>query len=148
VYLAIVHGRAPRRGEVSAAIGRDPHDRKRMAVRASGGRAALSRFRLLEALAGASLLEVEIATGRTHQIRVHLAALGHPVVGDRVYGRGRQRPAAPALLEFPRQALHAVALAFRHPATREPLLFRAPLPMDMERLLDELRRAAPESRSS
>jgi 23S rRNA pseudouridine1911/1915/1917 synthase len=138
LYLAVVHGRPPAEGEVTAPIGRDPRQRKRMRVR-DGGKEAVSRFRRLECFTGASLLEVAIATGRTHQIRVHLASLGHPVVGDRVYGR--RRSGADLLGRFPRQALHAVAIRLRHPRRGDELSLRAPLPMDMEELLRALRQA-------
>ncbi|PYQ17182.1 MAG: RluA family pseudouridine synthase [Acidobacteria bacterium] len=144
-YLAVVLGQ-PRavEGSIEVPIGRDPLHRKRMSVRAPRGRAARSTYRLVEALDGAALLRVRIATGRTHQIRVHLAALGHPVAGDPVYG-GRRRPASrrpqarAALEALDRPALHAARLAFTHPATGERVLFESPLPPDLQRLLTALR---------
>ena len=137
-YLVVVHGRVARdAGVVDRPIGRHPHDRVRMAVRPAGrGRRAVTRFRVLERFARFTHLEVSLETGRTHQIRVHLASLGHPVAGDAVYG-GRRRPPVPVPLEG--LALHAAALAFVHPATGERLEFRAPLPARMERLLSHLR---------
>ena len=137
-YLVVVHGRVARdAGVVDRPIGRHPHDRVRMAVRPAGrGRRAVTRFRVLERFARFTHLEVSLETGRTHQIRVHLASLGHPVAGDAVYG-GRRRPPVPVPLEG--LALHAAALAFVHPATGERVEFRAPLPARMERLLSHLR---------
>ena len=122
-YVAIVRGRPrPDAGTVEGAIGRDPRDRQRMAV-VDSGRAARTRYRTLESRGGYSLLELELDTGRTHQIRVHLAALGHPVAGDEVYaGRRAGEPARPML--------HAARLRLRHPRTGEALEFDAPPPAD------------------
>lgn len=117
-------------------IGRHPGDRKRMTVLTSDGKPAVTRARVLERFAAASLVECRLETGRTHQIRVHLAFAGHPLAGDAVYGK-RRTPGA--LGAFPRQALHAETLGFVHPVTGELLRFTAPLPPDMERLLDDLR---------
>jgi len=144
-YLALVHGvPAPARGSLDAPIGRDPVHRRRMSVRAPHGRDARTSWAVEEAFDGAALLRVRIHTGRTHQIRVHLASLGHPVVADPVYGGTRtpssRRGAARELLRaFTRPALHAARLAFRHPATGERLAFAAPLPADLASLLDRLR---------
>ncbi|HEY2941663.1 MAG TPA: RluA family pseudouridine synthase [Vicinamibacteria bacterium] len=144
-YLAVVLG-VPRaaEGTIDIPIGRDPVHRKRMSVRAPRGRAARSTYRLLEALDGAALLRVRIATGRTHQIRVHLATLGHPVAGDPTYGGRRRaasrRPEARAALErLSRPALHAARLAFTHPASGERVAFESPLPADLQELLAALR---------
>ncbi|MXP63146.1 RluA family pseudouridine synthase [Roseomonas sp. M0104] len=143
-YLALAWG-VPSRpaGEVDAPIGRHPTDRKRMAVVTRGGKPALTRFATERAWGtGCALLRCRLATGRTHQIRVHLSQIGHPLVGDPVYLRripaaARILPATArdALLAFPRQALHAESLGFRHPATGELLRFAAPLPPDMRGLL-------------
>ena len=145
-YLAVVLG-VPRaaEGTIDVPIGRDPVHRKRMSVRAPRGRAAQSIYRLVEAFDGAALLRVRIATGRTHQIRVHLAALGHPVAGDLTYGGRRppasRRPEARAALEaLTRPALHAARLVFTHPATDERMSFESPLPADLQALLAVLRR--------
>jgi 23S rRNA pseudouridine1911/1915/1917 synthase len=130
-YLALVEGAMPTaEGVIDAPIGRDPRQRLRMGLLsvASGGREARTRFRTLEEHGGRSLLEVQLETGRTHQIRVHLAAVHHPVVGDPVYGRA-QRPLPP------RQFLHAAHLEFRHPTTGEWLTFDAPLPDDLAAFL-------------
>ena len=145
-YLAVVHGvPSPRSGTIDAPIGRHPVQRKKMSVSASGGRAARSSYVVEEALDGASLLRVRIHTGRTHQIRVHVASLGHPIVGDETYGGSRTPSSASAaaraaIAEFPRPALHAAALAFDHPVTGARLSLVAPLPDDISRLLAAIRK--------
>ncbi len=142
-YLALVKGIFPLRdGTIDAPIGRDPQNRKKMAVTESGGREALTRFRVLEALPGASLLEVALDTGRTHQIRVHLAFIGHPLVGDGVYGK-RGHLEETAGLE--RQFLHAFRLSLPHPMTGETLEFTDSLPPDLEEALARLRETALQS---
>ena len=134
-YLALVEGEIPiTHGRVEAPIGRDPRRRQRMAVVPEGkGRPAVTEFTVRERLSGYSLLEVRPRTGRTHQIRVHLAYIGHPVVGDPVYGRRRRR------LYCPRQFLHAYRLGFRLPGSGEWAEFTAPLPRDLAEVLDRLR---------
>ncbi|MEZ5614297.1 MAG: 23S rRNA pseudouridine(1911/1915/1917) synthase RluD [Rhodocyclaceae bacterium] len=136
LYLALAHGRVVRDGVVDAPIGRHPVRRTRMAVVGSG-RAARTHYRVLERFTRATLLECALETGRTHQIRVHMTQLGHPLVGDPVYGP--RRKAQTALADFPRQALHAWRLALTHPATREEVAWEAPLPDDFSALLDSLR---------
>jgi 23S rRNA pseudouridine1911/1915/1917 synthase len=145
-YLAIVYGDPPAaEGRIEAAVGRHPTDRKRMSTHSRRGKDAVSLWRVRERFGAAALLEVAIETGRTHQIRVHLTALGHPVVGDRVYGSaGKVRTAADSRLRkeiaaLGRQALHAWRLGFSHPLTGERLAFEAPLPPDMEALCAFLR---------
>jgi 23S rRNA pseudouridine1911/1915/1917 synthase len=136
-YLALVHGRLePAQGVIDAPIGRDLRHRQRMAV-VEGGRAARTAYRVRRYLPETprgqdvySLVEVTPSTGRTHQIRVHFAALGHPLVGDRVYGR----PSA----VLGRQFLHALRLAFRHPVDGRPLEFESPLPEDLRQALERL----------
>ena len=147
-YTALAWGLpAPPEGELDGPIGRDPRERKRMAVVRSGGKVALTRYRTtaVHHLALAEL-ELRLATGRTHQIRVHLAAAGHPLVGDPTYLRripalARTLPDAlrRTLLDFPRQALHAGRLGFTHPATGAALLFEAAPPPDMQALLATVR---------
>jgi 23S rRNA pseudouridine1911/1915/1917 synthase len=135
-YRALVHGRVARPdGRIEAPIGRDPRHRTRMAVVASGRR-AVTHYRVAEAFGAATLLDVRLETGRTHQIRVHCAYVGHPVVGDPVYGR-RPNPWGLA-----RQALHAHRLTFAHPLSGAPVSFTAPLPADMATALRLLRRHA------
>ena len=148
-YLALCWGLPnPTAGEIEGAIARDPRERKRMAVRpdSSRGKAALTRYRTLAQHAAAvSLLECRLDTGRTHQIRVHLSHRGHPIVGDPVYLR-RLPPSAKlldsatraTLQDFPRQALHAARLGFRHPRSGAALSFTTPPPADMQALLDLL----------
>ena len=138
-YLAIAYG-VPRRqaGEIALPIGRHRRERKRMAVRRRGGRPALTRYRCRGSGGGVSLFEIEIETGRTHQIRVQMKAIGHPLVGDPVYGEKRWRGLDPAvrgpLRRFPRPALHAWRLAFAHPLTGEAMAFEAPVPDDLREL--------------
>jgi 23S rRNA pseudouridine1911/1915/1917 synthase len=146
-YRAIVVGvpRA-RQGRIEGAIGRSRGDRKKMAVVARGGKPAVSHYRVLEDFGGiASLVECRLETGRTHQIRVHLAHVGHPVLADPVYGRSRKRIAAsPELARtisgFSRQALHAWRLGFDHPASGQRLTFETPPPADFLALLHCLER--------
>jgi 23S rRNA pseudouridine1911/1915/1917 synthase len=140
-YLALVIGvpRA-RTGELTAPIGRDPVHRQRMSVRAKKGREARTTWRLEEAFDRAALLRVRIHTGRTHQIRVHLAAAGHPVAGDRTYGSQSRRGAArDALRDLTHPALHAARLTFVHPGSGQPMTFEAPLPPDLQAVLARLR---------
>jgi 23S rRNA pseudouridine1911/1915/1917 synthase len=136
-YLALAYGNVAGEGEVDAPVGRDPRVRTRMAV-VGGGKQALTRYRALQHYAGATLLECSLATGRTHQIRVHLHSLGHALVGDRVYRAPGPRSRESLLDRFPRQALHACRLAFVHPASGETVRFESPLPADMRELLAAL----------
>ena len=144
-YAALAWGvPQPRAGEISSAIGRSPRNRKKMAVVARGGKPALTRYRLTRSVGGgaASLLECRLETGRTHQIRVHLASRGHAILGDPLYGS--TRPAASrrlkpetqaAVAAFPRQALHAATLGFVHPGSGKALRFKSEIPPDMSELL-------------
>lgn len=142
-YLALAWGvPSPTTGEIEGDIGRDPRDRKRMAVVTRNGKPALTRYRTLASYAGAaSLLECRLATGRTHQIRVHLSARGHPLLGDPVYlrrtpaaARMLAAPIRDACLDFPRQALHAASLGFIHPRSGAELLFETEPPEDFKSL--------------
>ncbi len=146
-YLALVLGRPARpSGSIEAPIGRDPIHRQKMSVRATRGRPARSEYRVRESFDGATLLLVRIHTGRTHQIRVHLASIGHPVAGDATYGgtrppSSRRAAAREALSSLARPALHAARLAFVHPATGDRLSFEAPLPADLREVVERLRAA-------
>jgi 23S rRNA pseudouridine1911/1915/1917 synthase len=132
-YLALVHGEVRQdSGRIEAAIGRREDDRKRMGVRGRGGREARTVFRVLRRLPGMTVLALDLETGRTHQIRVHLAHIGHPVIGDQVYGGRRERRRA--AVDGPRadrQMLHAWRLAFHHPTTGAWVEFSAPIPEDI-----------------
>jgi len=132
-YLALVHGVVARDGSVDAPIGRHQTQRTRMAV-TEHGRAARTHYRVLERCAGATLLECTLDTGRTHQIRVHLQSIGHPLVGDPVYRAGRGAAAGP-LANFKRQALHAYRLGLVHPVSGAAMQWEASLPADMRELL-------------
>jgi 23S rRNA pseudouridine1911/1915/1917 synthase len=142
-YVALVHGRVEHdAGSIDQPIARDPRNRTRMAV-VRGGRPSLSLYRVRRTFARFTLLDVEIKTGRTHQIRVHLQWLKHPVVGDAVYGDGRDKTVQDARLRarinsLKRQFLHAEQLAFHHPRSGQRLHFTAPLPDELAKLLDGL----------
>jgi len=144
-YLALVWGRpADPAGTIRRSIGRSRVNRVKMTTAVSRGRSAISEYRTRESLPGFALLEVRPRTGRTHQIRVHLLSIHHPIVGDSRYGgrpyRGLQDPVKrKAVREFERLALHASDLSFAHPGTGEPVSFHAPLPPEFETLLDLLR---------
>jgi 23S rRNA pseudouridine1911/1915/1917 synthase len=167
-YIALVHGwPAKDKGTVTLPISRDPVRRIRMSTRGSAGRSAVTHYAARERFDSPygkfTLLDVGIETGRTHQIRVHMASLGHPIVGDTLYGAAAElkrnptkasaakasassdnnsaiREAAPPVLRLGRNFLHAAALDLKHPRTGEPLSFAAPLPGELERLLGQLRR--------
>ena len=138
-YFAVVHG-VPNSssGSIVGAIGRHPFDRKKYAVVSNeSGRYACTHWTLLERLADYSLLRFKLDTGRTHQIRVHCAYIKHPVVGDPTYSSCRKLP-----VNMPGQALHAVELGIDHPLTGERMLFKAPMPLAMKKLINLLRRRA------
>ena len=157
-YNAVVWG-APRlsQGKIEGDIGRSPFDRKRMAVLRGGGKPARTNYAVLERYGDAdrpfaSLIECRLETGRTHQIRVHLAHLGHPLIGDPTYGRARKPPrsktpaqadAYAAVENFPRQALHAFLLGFKHPTTQQHMRFQSPWPADFSELVVKLRGLQP-----
>ncbi|MBK6414585.1 RluA family pseudouridine synthase [Sphingopyxis sp.] len=141
-YTAIVTGRPmPASGTVDAALGRSNTNRKKMAVVAAGrGKRAVTHYRTIEPLRHASLIECRLETGRTHQVRVHMAHVGHPLVGDPVYGRAR-KPLSEVLnaQNFARQALHAAHLGFIHPMTGNNIALDSEIPPDMRELIEELR---------
>ena len=141
LYAAIVYGLPrPTAGTVDTWIGRSDADRKKMAVHREGrGKHAVTHYRTIERLAGAALVECKLETGRTHQVRVHMAHLGHPLIGDPVYSRDRKGfKTILETLRFKRQALHAKRLGFIHPLTGQKLSFDSALPIDMQELLSEL----------
>jgi 23S rRNA pseudouridine1911/1915/1917 synthase len=138
-YLALVQGRLPgETGTVDAPVGRHPRDRKRMAVVATGGRQAVTHWRVLETFPAVQLVEATLETGRTHQVRAHLASLRHPLVGDRTYGAD---PTLATRLGVPRPFLHAWRLAFTHPTTATRIDLTEPLPPDLQAVLDRLQAA-------
>ena len=146
LYWAIVRGNMREdRGIIDAAVGRHPVHRQKMSTHIPNGREAVTEFRVIERFERYTLVELRPRTGRTHQIRVHMAALGHPLLGDPTYGRSRQElarsPLAAGVAWFRRQALHAWVLGFQHPRTGDWLERCAPLPIDMERVLTLLRGA-------
>jgi len=142
-YLAVCGGHPrPAEGTISTRVGRSDSNRKKMAVlpdSAARGKHAVTHYRTLRTLNHAALIECRLETGRTHQVRVHLASIGHPLLGDPAYGRD-PAPLRPLLKElgFHRQALHAASLGFVHPVTGERLAFRAELPADMAELIDRI----------
>ncbi len=147
-YLALVHGCLPGgTGVIDCPIGRDLLDRKKISVHARKKRAAVTRYEVEKNYGPVSLLRVKPETGRTHQIRVHLAQKGHPVVGDAVYGGNRDRSLPPALRDsaagLKRYFLHACRLEFQHPASQERLSFAAPLPPELQEFIAILDRRAP-----
>jgi len=135
-YLALVHGSlAQDRGRIESPIARDPHHRVRMTARLPRGRAAWTEYRVLRRFARFTFLEVRIGTGRTHQIRVHLSSIGHPVAGDRLYGAPAHAAGQPPHERF---FLHAHRIRFQHPFTGQPMEIESPLPEDLRIWLDQL----------
>lgn len=138
-YIALVYGKIrDYSGEITRSIGRSESDRKKMSTRSRRGKTAVTRWKVLERGESTTLIEVSLGTGRTHQIRVHLASIGHPVAGDRTYGKKARLEVNKKVVIFPRQMLHAELLGFKHPATGDYLEFSSPLPEDMEKILSEL----------
>jgi len=140
-YRAIAAGLPPAKGTIDAPLARSSANRKKMAIAPAGrGKRAVTHYRILEPLNHASMLECRLETGRTHQVRVHLASIGHPLLGDPVYGQAR--PAHRELLktlDFHRQALHAAHLGFTHPVSHENLIFESGIPSDIQELFAALR---------
>src|SRR5262245_24514465 len=139
-YVTLVWGVVHAGRRIDAAIGRDPNDRQKMSTRARRARSAVTRVTFSRHLKGVSLIKVAIATGRTHQIRVHLNAIGHPSVGDAVYGGVHRRVPGNlrALMRLERPFLHAARLAFTHPADGTRVTFESPLPSDLAGVLDDI----------
>lgn len=139
-YVALVWGVVHAGRRIDAPIGRDPNDRQKMSTRARRARHAVTRVTYARLFKGVSLLKVAIATGRTHQIRVHLNAIGHPIVGDAVYGGVHRRVPANlrALMRLERPFLHSARLSFTHPADGKRVEFESPLPTDLETILDDI----------
>lgn len=140
-YIAFVAGvPVPPAGKVDAPLARSSHDRKKMAIVSSArGKRAVTHYRMLEALRDAAMVECRLETGRTHQVRVHMASIGHPLLGDPVYGRSRTgNRDVLTRLDFKRQALHAAHLGFTHPITGDNMSFDSPLPADMQELFSNL----------
>ena len=137
IYNAVVWGRPmSAAGRIEGNIGRSPKDRKRMALVSHGGRPAVTHYKIIKPFKTASLVECRLETGRTHQIRVHMAHLGHPLVGDPVYGLKRPPKDAPAIAKsLPRQALHATQVTFLHPLTKTEMCYSSSVPEDMANLI-------------
>jgi len=144
-YVALVDGALPAdAGRFVTRYGRDARHRQRFTTRLAGGKPAVTNWRVLERLRGATLVEARLETGRTHQIRVHFREHGHPVVGDPVYGRPARDPCVREVARvLGRPALHARLLGFVHPVTQAALEFETPIPADMQAAIDALRRGAP-----
>ena len=140
-YLALVWGVVHAGRRIDAPIGRDPANRQKMSARARRARSAVTRITRVEPLRGVSFAQIAIATGRTHQIRVHLSAIGHPIVGDALYGGVRRHVPADLrpVMRLERPFLHAARIAFTHPADGRRLEFVAPLPADLQAVLDDIR---------
>jgi len=146
-YYALVYGEVERNGTVDAPLGRHPTQRTKMAI-VEEGKPAITHYSIAERFPGCTLLRCKLETGRTHQIRVHLASIRHPLVGDSTYIKGAQKCAPQLrvlLTAFPRQALHAAQLGLEHPDTEEWLEWQTPLPEDLSHLLKQIRNASNES---
>lgn len=142
-YLTLVYGRLRKTsGTIDMPIGRAHLDRKKMSTRTRGGKSAITHYTALEQFRTAALLQARLATGRTHQIRVHFASIGHPVLGDKTYGGKTSLMTGGRSLKIPRQMLHAHTLGFVHPITGKAMEFSAPLPEDMKFVLEVLRQEA------
>ncbi len=144
-YVALVWGLVQAGRRIDLPIGRDPNDRQKMSARSRRARSAVTRITRAQHLRGVTLCQVAIATGRTHQIRVHLSAIGHPIVGDATYGgvKARVPQDLRPLLRLERPFLHAARLAFTHPTDGRSMSFEAPLPDDLQQVLDRLHEVQP-----
>jgi len=138
-YLTLLYGNLKAdSGEIKTLIGRSASSRKKMSAKPKSGKEAITRYTVIERFRSASLVKVRIITGRTHQIRVHFASLGNPVLGDKLYGKKTAITLAQKTVSFPRQMLHSYSLKLKHPADGRLLEFTAPLPEDMKRAIEEL----------
>lgn len=138
-YVTLVYGNVKAdKGEIALPIGRSESDRKKMSTRVRKGKEAVTVWKVLERFGVATLLSIKLGTGRTHQIRVHLSSMGHPVLGDRTYGKKIELELGKKKISIPRQMLHAELLGFKHPATGEYMEFTSPLPQDMKKVLGEV----------
>lgn len=139
-YIALVYGSLrDESGQISLRIGRSESDRKKMSTRIKRGKEALTSWKVIERFSSATLIEAKLGTGRTHQIRVHLASLGHPVLGDRTYGKKMQLEVGRKKVVFPRQMLHAEILGFIHPVKGQYMKFASELPQDIRHIIEVLR---------
>lgn len=138
-YLALLYGNLKKdSGEINTVIGRSISDRKKMSTRTKKGKEAVTQFEVIERFKFATLAKIKIITGRTHQIRVHFASLGNPVLGDKTYGKKTVVKFGQRTISFNRQMLHAYSLKFKHPATGQPIELTAPMPEDMKKAIKEL----------
>lgn len=139
-YIGLVHGKMRQQtGTIELSVGRHPTVRTKMTANPARGRAAFTEYRVMEEFRGFSLLELKIKTGRTHQIRVHLSAIGHPIVGDNVYGERSYKEFTKKYGPVERYFLHAAELRLNHPTTGAPLEFRSPLPSELQKLLERIK---------
>lgn len=139
-YKALIYGTLKNiSGEIALKIGRSESDRKRMSTKVRKGKEAVTNWKVIEHLSATSLVEAKLGTGRTHQIRVHFASIGHPVLGDKTYGKKTSIHIGNLRVDFPRQMLHAELLSFTHPATGEHMEFISEMPQDMREIIELLR---------
>ncbi|MCX8034094.1 MAG: RluA family pseudouridine synthase [Thermodesulfovibrio sp.] len=134
-YLAVVYGKIKDSGKITSAIGRSIHDRKKMSTKAKASKEAITEWTVLKRFNSYSLVKANIITGRTHQIRVHFSSIGHPILGDKVYGKKTHLELKTGKINISRQMLHAHKLEFTHPIKNNTLLIEAPLPEDMEKVI-------------
>ena len=138
-YKALIHGTLKNvSGEIALKIGRSESDRKKMSTKTRKGKEAVTRYEVIKRFTGASLIKARLITGRTHQIRVHFTAAGHPILGDKTYGKKTAIRNGQKIITFPRQMLHAYSLKFKHPSTGKTIELTAPMPEDMEKAVEEL----------
>lgn len=134
-YIALVYGRIKDSGKITSPIGRSPSDRKKMSTKAKTSKEAISEWTVMKRFRNSSLIKVKIITGRTHQIRVHFSSIGHPVLGDQIYGKKTYLELKKGKIRIPRQMLHAYRVEFTHPIKGEKVSVEAPLPEDMKKII-------------